>query len=312
MSCVVKCQMLYLQRKEGSGMSVLYYLGMTACHFFNTFTSVRYGRETKGFFSLAVSSCVTCIIASLFFFTLTGFQPKFNAVTAVYAIVFALICLISQYTGFSISRYTDVVSRGMIFGGVSLILNSLMGVFIFQENFTLITAARIACMLAAGVAAYFHNRHLSTGKWTRLGWILSILMVINGVGSNAIHKLYATDTRVVDDSSYFLLVNLFCLTASLVLAIGCKRGDLRCCTQELLDIRPRQYLYIALNTISGNVSSLLIMAILAGGDIVLFAPLNSALALLTTQLIAVMIEKEKFMPIPVVFALASAVLSFWG
>lgn len=294
------------------GVQVVYYLGLTACHFFNTFTGVRYSRGTKGFFSVAVSSCLTCVIALLFFLTLTGFHPQFNRVTTWYAMGFAAICLISQYTGFSIYRYTDVASRGMIFGGLSLLLNCAAGAFVFRETFTVFTAARIVCMLGAGVATYFRNRKYSTGKWTRLGWVLSALMVINGVASNVISKFYAMDPRVVDNSSYCLLVNLFCLAASLCMALLIKRGNLHCCVEELRGIRPKQYLYIVLNTISGNFSSLCMLAILAGGDMLLYTPLNSALGLLTTQLVAVVFEKEHFMPIPVLLSILATVFSFWG
>lgn len=292
-------------------MQVLYYLGLTACHFCITFTGVRYGRGTKGFFSLALSSCVTCIIASLFFLSLTGFQPKLNSITALYAIVFAAICLVSQYTGFSIYRHTDVAGRGMIAGGFSLLLNCAAGIFLFRETFTFITAIRIACMLCSGVAVYFHNRRFSTGKWTRLGWVLIGITIINGVASNVISKFYAIDARVTDNNSYCMLVNVFCLAFSLAMVLMLKRGNLHDCIDELRVIRPKHYLYVVLNTVSGNLNTLLTLAILAGGDMLLYIPLNSALGLLTTQLVAVVFEKEKFMPIPVVLSLTAAVLSFW-
>ncbi len=289
-----------------------YFLGLAGCHFAGTFSGVRYSRGTKTVFSLAVFSCVTCTIASLFFLALTGFHPQFNAVTTVYALFFALICLISQYTGIAIYRHADIVGSGIVRSGASLLLNCILGVMLFKENFTIISALRIACMLGASIVIFLQQQHINVRKCTWIGWLLSAVMVLNGVASSGISKMYATDVRVVDNASYCLLVNIFCFAVSATVALVIQRGDVSQCFAGVRAIRPNQYGYIILNTVSSNVTSLLSLAILSRGDIVVYTPLNSAIGFMCSQCIAVFIEKEKFMPIPTALALGATILSFWG
>ena len=290
----------------------LYYLGLAACSFFNTFSGVRYSRTTNTVFSLAIFSCITCTIASLFFLILTGFHPVFNGVTTIYALIFAAICLVSQYTGIAIFRYADIVGSGIVRGGASLLLTCLLGITVFGEEFNGFVGARIACRLGASILVLLQQRHANVRKCTTIGWIISAFMVINGVASTLITKLYATDTRVTDENSYFLLTNLFCLIVSLVVALASRRGRMADCVEEVRRIRPKQYGYIVMNTLSSNVSSLLTVAILSTGDIVFHTPLSGAIGFLITQVIAVFIEKERFSPLPVALALAATILSFWG
>lgn len=291
---------------------VLYFLELAGCHFFNTFSGVRYGRSTKTVFSLAVFSCITCVIASLFFLTLTGFRPQFNATTTLYAVAFAAICLVSQYTGIAIYRYADIVGSGIVRSSASLLLNCAMGVFLFGEVFTGFTAIRIVCMLGASIIVLLQQRHANVRKCTVIGWIISAFMVLNGIASNGISKSYATNPNVVDNNSYCLLVNLFCLAVSLCVALLVKRGRVSECINEIHTIRPKQFGYIVMNTLSSNICSLLTLAILSEGDIIVLTPLNSAIAFLISQFIAVVIEKEKFAPLPVALALGATVVSIWG
>ena len=291
---------------------VLYYLGLAACSFTNTFTGVKYGRGTNSIFSLATFSCITCTIATLFFLTLTGFQPQFNITTTLYALVFAAICLVSQYTGIAIYRYADIVGSDIVRGCATQLLNCFAAVWLFSETVTSVAALRVALKLAASVVVFLQMKHVNTRKTTLLGWLLSMVMVINGVASTAISKFYATDPRVVDDSSYFMLTNIFCLAVSLVIALISQRGNVAKCMAEIGAIRPKQYVYIVLNTFSSNLTSLLMLAVLGRGDLILYVPLSSAISFIATQIIAVVFEKEKLMVLPVLLSLGAIVLSFWG
>ena len=135
---------------------------------------------------------------------------------------------------------------------------------------------------------------------------------LGGIASNGISKSYATNPNVVDNNSYCLLVNLFCLAVSLCVALLVKRGRVSECINEIHTIRPKQFGYIVMNTLSSNICSLLTLAILSEGDIIVLTPLNSAMAFLISQFIAVVIEKEKFAPLPVALALGATVVSIWG
>ncbi len=291
---------------------LLYYLGLAACSFTNTFSGVKYSRSTNSVFSLAVFSCVTCTIATFFFLILTGFRPQFNAVTTLYALVFAAICLVSQYTGIAIFRHADIVGSGIVRGCASQLLNCFTAVWLFSEALTGIALLRVALKLAASIAVFAQMKRINTRETTLVGWLISIAMVLNGVASNVISKLYAIDTRVVDDSSYFMLTNIFCLAVSVTIALITQRGNVRNCVAEVRTIRPKQYIYVVMNTLSSNLSSLLTLAILKSGDIIFHVPLSGAIGFVATQIIAVCFEKEKLMVLPVLLSLAAIVLSFWG
>ncbi len=297
---------------QGGERMVLYFLGLAGCHFLNTYSGVRYSRTTKTIFSLAIFSCITCVIASLFFLALTGFHPQFNITTLWYALAFAFICLVSQYTGIAIYRYADIVGSGIVRSGASLLLNCLAGVVLFGESFSGFTAIRVMCLLGASALVLWQQKHAEIKKCTGIGWLISGVMVVNGIASNALSKSYATNPDVVDDNSYFLLVNLICLAVSLSVALIIQRGKISCCISELHTIRPKQFSYIVINTVSSNVTSLLIFAILSRGDIVLLTPLNSAIGFLISQGIAVFFEKEKLMLFPVLLALTATFISFLG
>ncbi len=291
----------------------LSYLGLGACSFLQTYTGVRYSRSTNTVFSLAMFSCVTCTIAIFFFLALTGFNPQFNLVSTLYAMLFAAICLVSQYTGIAIYRYADIVGSGIVRGCASQLLNCFAAVWLFSEVVTGVALLRVGLKIAATVFVFLHMKRVKgVRKTTWVGWLLSAAMVVNGIASTAIGKYYATDPRVVDDSSYCMLTNVFCLLVSLGVALVTQRGSLSKCFAEVRAIRPKQYIYILINTLTSNLTTLLILTILSSGDILLYTPLSGAISFIGTQIIAVCFEKEKLMVWPVIFSLAAIILSFWG
>ena len=296
---------------EGAFLVLLF-----AVYFLSTFTSsysqIKYARETNTFFAVALYSLITCLVSSLFFLSLTGFSPIFNKTTFIFALLFSIVVIISQYVAIIVYKYMRILDFGLIRGSISLISTFAIGAIWYNEKITIVAIVRMLLSLAATLTLLL-NKHNEKSKIknTFLGYILCFVCIIAAVFNTILSKEFASLPQKQDENSYFLLVNIICLTFSLLLILFIKKGSAKPIFNELKNIGKLGYLYIFISTLSSNLSSLVTLWLLAGKvSIVLYTPLTAAMGIIVQILTAAIIGKEKIPKIPIILSLSSAVLSF--
>ena len=136
-------------------------------------------------------------------------------------------------------------------------------------------------------------------------------MTALGVGCTLVAKYFAKDLnagRVTDQNSFFFLTNVFILACGLCTIATTQKFSVKSVIKEFKSVSPFNYLMIVLNVVSSNMGSILQMLIFREGDLVLYAPLSSALGLLAGEVVAVAFAKEKPRILATILALSSVLV----
>lgn len=298
-------------------MTVLYYLGLFLCGAVSTFSLQKYGRSNRTYQSIIVYALVTGVMAMGIFWAMSGFALELSGRSILYAAVYAALALISYFTNLPAYRYLGVSEVGVLFTGGRLILSMVSGCMLFGERLTLVSFLRMALMLAAAVLLFFEDRKKKSedtphrGSKRLVGVLLCAALIVEGTLAGIVSKYIALDPLVPDANSLFFVTNLITTAVSLlVLSLLC-RGHIGVCVSEFRSIAPMQYLMILLGTAASNVSTFLGVLILAADAFTLFVPLSGALAILSTEAVAVLVVRERPHILPVTLACGAMLLAFF-
>lgn len=293
---------------------MLYVLLISFCasKFISSYTQVKYGKKSKDWFDLAIYSSITSLMAMAFFYFTSGFSIKINASTVWCALFYALGVLSIHYFGLMIYKHMRILDSGFIKSGLGLIATLCVCAVVFKEEITFVSIIRmILSMAAVTTLSLVKNKDdRSNSKNTLRGYVLCGALVISDIVITLINKKMAISTELIDENSCFFIVNVFTFVFSIALAFVLKKGRIKEFAVELKTFPLKKYGYILASTLSSNLGSLLNVWILANGmPVILFTPLNTAIGVVVTVVIARIIAKEKIPPIPVILSLASALLS---
>lgn len=287
-----------------------------AAYFIATFAAsysqVKYARETNTFFAVAVYSLITCAVASVFFLSMTGFQPIFNKTLLIFALLFSGAVLVSQYLTIIVYKYMRILDFGLIKGALTLVFTFMVGALWYDEKITVVALVRMLLSLAATIALVSNKPNEKNGiRNTFLGYVLCLICIIGAVCTTVLSKEFANLPQKQDENSYFLLVNIICFIFSLLLILFIKKGGLTPIFKELKSVGKSGYLYIIISTLGSNIGSIITIWLLSGKvSIILYTPLVAAMGIISQILTAAIIGKEKIPIIPTLLSFASAILSF--
>ncbi len=283
-------------------MVALYYAAFFLSQLANVYAQQKYGRTSKGYSDIFVYSFFTGIIAMAFFFILSGFSIVLNLRTCIYAIIFAVVVICGSFTRLPAYKFMGVAESGVLVSSMTIVLTALTGFVFFREELTLVSVARIVLMLAAVSVIFFENKKgiKIFGRSTRdttIGFLLCIGCALVGTSSTVMSKLFAMDSGVTDTNSYFFLTNavIFVFDACALLLIH--RGSIKGTFTGFKRIAPSGYAMIGLSTVASNIGSILGVLILAAdsgqGNVSLYAPLSSAIGLISSGIVGFVAAHEK-------------------
>lgn len=283
--------------------------------FISNYSMVKYAKEKiNSFFAVVLYSLVTCAISTVFFLLMTGFNPTFNKTIIIFALLFSITVLASQYFGVVIYKYMRILDSGLIINGLSLVFTFLAGAILYNEKLTVIAILRMILSLLATVFLVLNDKNEESEKKNSFkGYIICFVLTVIPVFITVLSKEFASLPQKQDENSYFMLVNIFCFAFSAVLILILQKGNIRLIFQKLKEIGKSGYLYISAGAICSNLTSLLTIWLLAGDvAIILFTPLTAAMKIIIQILIAAIAAKEKIPKIPIILSFASALLSFFN
>ncbi len=255
-------------------------------------------------------SLVTGIIAMFVFGITAGFSIRINLRTCVYAAIYALLIFANYFFSVLVFKFMGIAEKTFICSGLSIIATAAVGCIAFSESFTLRSAAQIGLVLATLLAVFLPNAKKGTKNKsiTAIGLLFCVFTTVLAVGCNTLTKYFALDTNVTNENSFFFLTNAFIVVFSLICVTVRNKFSVKSIARSFTAISLQGYLMIIINVISSNVTSVLFVLVLRKVDLLVFSPLNSALALLAGEVVAVFIAKEKPRIVATILALSSVLV----
>ena len=303
-------------------MTVVYYLGLFFCNAVTTFSLQKYGKAMRNKNDIFIYALTTGIMSMLFFWITSGFSIVLNGKTVFYSVVLTVTSILSYFTQLLVYKYMGVAEVSVITTGGKLLFSSVAGIILFSEKVGLVSVLRIALMLLSVLLLFLQNCKISKGKEKHksvraqslfsFGLLLCLLIICIGVVSTVVSKYIAIDTNVTSSNSLFFFTNFLisCFSvASLLFGSRCHHKKF---ISIIRSVSFKQYLTIITKTVAGSFSSVLGILILAEGDVSLYVPLSNALGLLATQAVAVVILRERPLILPLIPAILSMLLAFYG
>ena len=210
----------------------------------------------------------------------------------------------------------NILDAGMIHSSFVLVLTFFIGASMYNENISWIAVIRMVLAMLSTALLFWskgNKKDEPRKKNTLKGYLLCSTMIVMDILFTILVKKFAMLSVPHDESSCFMLVNVFTLIFSAVLCLVLKKGKPTDVFSELKSIGLKKYGYIALITIGSNVQSLSTAWIHAiKNSVVIFTPLTAATAVVVQVIVSKVVGKEKI-PIPAVaLSLLSAALSFFG
>lgn len=115
------------------------------------FTQKKYGKSVSSAADLSMYSMITGIIACIFFWCSGGFVLAYNMRTVLYSAVYAVIVLASQFLLLVLYKRSGIAKTTVISSSAALFMTWGLGLLLFSEKFSAISAFRCLLMIAAGV-----------------------------------------------------------------------------------------------------------------------------------------------------------------
>lgn len=237
------------------------------------------------FLMLLVNSVTACT----FFLISSGFQIHMNGKTLLYSIVFALIAAISM-SSLILYKLTNISNVTVISSSCSVIGTAIVGGLIFSEVIGVTHIIRVFVLICAMVCVFLDQRMKAkkplneNDKKKSLLLPLLILIVITtavSISNNVILKLFALDTEVTDQNSFFFMTNVFMAGFAIIaFSVICllRRGEFN---RSISLLKPKKIVSMVGNTVSSNISSVIIVILLTKIDVSLYSAITSAVGILT-------------------------------
>ena len=220
-------------------------------------------------------------IACLFFWTTNGFRLQLDGATAVFALIYAGVVLLSLWSHMTALQSIPIAYLAIVGSAGNLLLTSLFGVVLFREAFQWQSALRILLMLAASILIFLEQK--GKGGLKRIPLLPLIGYVAAGVGNYLVLKFYTQVPHQASDSSFFFFTNVVLIIVAL---FGWAL------TRQRFRFSLRSAIPFVANTLCANMGSLISLWLIARTAAVFYNPVSSALGTLSVMLSSV-IFKEK-------------------
>lgn len=294
-------------------MLPLLYAGSFLCSVFGVFSNQKYARSGKKINNIHIYSLVSGIIATTFFYVSSGFDIKINLYTLAYSVIFALLIFVNYFFTLIVFRFMGIAEKTFICSGLKLIITIIMGVMLFNEKFKLKSLIQLILVFLTLFVIFLpslkkkeEQKTVTTG-----GILICVGITVLGAGCTLVTKSFAENLKlgmVTDENSFFFLTNVLIVAFGICTVMISQKFSVKAVVKEFKMVSPMNYFMIVLNVVSSNVASLLQILIFKEGDLVLYAPLSSALALLAGEIVAVAFAKEKPRILATILALSSVLV----
>ena len=228
---------------------------------------------------------VHSLVACIFFIVSSGGNPELNLPTIIYSLLLAATILINMLISMLMLRYASILGSGLLTSPFKIFLTSLVGVIMFNEALTSTVLIRVAILTLSAALVYTDVRIQAKGATDgqkrggtdmRKFIPLAVISIIVSTVQSVIPKHFAMSKEVTNEHSFFLMTNVIMLLFGLVLFSTELFKSPDAFKTSLVILKPKKILPTTLNVVVSNVSSLVMMPILAQVDLTVFTPMSAA------------------------------------
>lgn len=220
-------------------------------------------------------------VACLYFLIASGFRLSLDLPTAMFALLYAGVILLSLYFGMKALQSLPIVYHSTINSTGNLVLTSILGVILFYETVRWQSVLRIILMLAATFLIFYDRK--GSARLKKFPVLVAFGCISAGVGNYLVLKFYTIVPHQASDASFFFFTNLILV----IVAVGWFLLK-----QQKFSVLSRSMLPFMANTLCSNTVSLISILLIARTDAIFYTPISSALGTLCV-ILASIIFKEK-------------------
>ena len=275
--------------------------------------------STKTGVSYAIVLLLNGLTACLFFSISLKFRISFTPKTIVFSILYAAIVTGSLLTSLKLYQISTVSNVRLICSAASMVLTSLLGWGIFQEEFYFKDLFRVFLMLCTSFFIFLNMKEREKtnalaserqGKKVSNLWLFCILVlgsIVFGCASTLIVKAYANATGVADNNTWFFWTNVCLVLGNGVAVFLLKAKEKKRMKEVLSGFTCPQLLFMVGNTVCSNIDSLICAALLARMMVSVYSPISSAIGVLCSVALSLAFKEKqgKWTWIAVVIALVA-------
>lgn len=225
-------------------------------------------------------------IAAVYFFLMSGGKVPLNGPSAVFALVYAALCLVSVIFSMTAISRVNLVYTSVFSGAGGVVFPFLFDLLIQGQPFVLTR------FLAVLVRLFAIAVPLLTNKEDRKNLMICVMLFFITGASSLMPRLYGAYPGVVSDSSYCFWTNIFILPISVAAVL--RKNSWSNVVADMKKISAVGYTCIFVSTACANLGSLLVLQILRLVDTTVYVLVSGSVGMLITVLLSTLVYKEKF------------------
>lgn len=230
------------------------------------------------------------ISGSVFFFFSSGCKINMNLTTLIYALVYAIVCLISTPIGLLLYKLATIAGIRIISSLFSLVGGLVLGFFVFNESIGPMHIIRILIISVAVFMIFLDAKKqekdrvvVTKDQKKKSGFITFIVFAASlliGWVSTYITKSFSISEKVTDESSWLFMLHIFHIFIPLIVFIIACLKDRRQFASSAELLRPKGIFTVVFRTALCNMSSLVGLWIMARMDLSIYNPISICIGLI--------------------------------
>lgn len=232
----------------------------------------------------AFYSIVTSVSAMIIFAFFGKFNLVFDSVMFLFAVIFALVCIMSHVFNLLSLKYNGIFMSSLFNRSGGILIPFILSIVLFSEKTTVFSALGAALILFAAMYPQFNSFKTGKNVFAAIG-----LFVIAG-SSPVVLKLYTRYKLSEDLYSYFFLTNLFIFVFAaiyfLIKTITSKNSEI------LRKFKMKHYAFVMLNTFFGNVSTLVTTILIASIPLISYTLLENTCSVVAMIIISSLFKEK--------------------
>ncbi len=230
---------------------------------------------------------VNITAATIYFFILAVGDVPLNVPTLIFAVVYALLGIVSVFYGLLVYNYASVVYITVLGGAIGTIIP-----FLYELLFTdiVFSSAKITSVIfriaAMSVILLFTDDKRISIKGV---WVCILSGVINGL-AGVLVRMYARYPGVMSDGSLFFWTNVFTLPMIFINIL--RKNNIKAFISDFSRIKGHNYMYALGGMLVNNATTFVSIEIMRHISGTVYSVINGSVHLLASAFISAVVYKE--------------------
>ncbi|MBQ8551370.1 MAG: hypothetical protein IJ428_00995 [Clostridia bacterium] len=249
------------------------------------------------------------IVALIFFGFLSGFDLRVNIKTLLFSTVYALVAYTTVTLNMRAIEHADLVTVSIFSNSGGVLWNTLWGLVLFGEAFTVGRIVGVAAILAAIFIPYLLEAKKGMGSMRGIFYCMGIF-IFSGCGQLVV-KLYSLAENVMSNSVFCFYTNIILIP--FVFLILKRRSDIGAVVKDILRVDKKSLVFLSLALLLANVVTILSMFIVERVDLIIYTVAEKSLTIISTAVVSGILFRERFTAMKltsIIFLMVAVIASF--